>query len=307
MASPIELKQEDQPIDEIVENQEMNLLPENTPRNGDTTFHLPSVQSFRTYFTSYESLELGVCVLLFLSGFLFEFLAVNPHQRPIPYQLLASSGEYVVNQVYDNAFDGDTVSDTGLLLLGVGLPFFIQLVLSYYRSTRSPKNRIHSTICVYLAAVGLTVLLSDAIKVYVGYLRPIFYEVCVPNETYQICTSDEDVQEARKSFPSGHASLSFCGLGLLSFFLEDSFGVQSLRGLQHTAVDSIAMDADRLRSFQRTVAFARVASIFCKAPLLLAGYIAASRIVDNKHFPADVVGGSVIGISISWWIHGIWA
>lgn len=302
----MELKQEDPPIDDGVErhSQEMNLLPENAPRQRDATFNLPSAQTFRTYFTSYEALEFGVCVLLFLSGFLFEFLAVNPHQRPIPYQLLESSGEYVVNQVYDNTFDGDTVSDTGLLLLGAAVPFFVQVAISLCRSS---KNRIHNTICVYLAAVGLTILLTDSIKLYVGYLRPIFYEVCVPNETYQTCTSDEDVQEARKSFPSGHASLSFCGLGLLSFFLEDNFGVQSLSGVQNVPADALAVDADRLRSDQRTVAFARVASIFCKSPLLLSGFIAASRVVDNKHFPADVLGGSILGLSIAWWIHGIWA
>lgn len=178
-------------------------------------------------------------------------------------------------------------------------------LLTYFRPT---KNRFHNTVCVYLAAVGLTQLLTDAIKNYVGYLRPIFYEVCIPNATYQTCTSDEDVQGARRSFPSGHASLSFCGLGLLSFFLEVNFGVKSLRGTQYSPVDASPadMDADTLRSFQRTVAFARVASILSKSPLILSGFIAASRVVDNKHFPADVVGGSAIGLSIAWWIHGIW-
>ena len=93
----------------------------------------------------------------------------------------------------------------------------------------------------------------------------------------------------------------------MSFFLEANFGVQSLRGVQELPVDSSATDADSLRSSQRKIAFARIASILCKSPLLLAGWIATSRIVDNKHHPADVVGGSIIGLSIAWWIDGIWA
>jgi hypothetical protein len=110
MASSIELKQEDQLLYDSAEHQQMTLLEENAPRQRDATFHLPSVPTCRTYFASYEALELVVCTLLFLGGILFESLAGNPHQRPIPFQLLDSSGEYVVNQVYDNTFDGDTVS-----------------------------------------------------------------------------------------------------------------------------------------------------------------------------------------------------
>lgn len=158
------------------------------------------------------------------------------------------------------------------------------------------------TLCVYLTAIGVTLLLTDAIKTYAGYLRPIFYDVCVPDEYYQTCTSEE-VDDARKSFPSGHASTSFCCLGLLSFHLEDQFGVSKLRFQTPTTV---AMNSERSQSHQRTVVVARVASILSKSPLLLAVYIAASRVVDNKHFPADIVGGSVIGLSVALWIHGIW-
>ena len=36
---------------------------------------------------------------------------------------------------------------------------------------------------------------------------------------------------------------------------------------------------------------------FC--PLLLAGWIALSRVVDNHHFPSDVVGGSILGLLVA--------
>jgi membrane-associated phospholipid phosphatase len=38
----------------------------------------------------------------------------------------------------------------------------------------------------------------------------------------------------------------------------------------------------------------------------LATIIATSRVVDNKHFPADVVGGSVLGLGIAVYINGLW-
>jgi membrane-associated phospholipid phosphatase len=41
-------------------------------------------------------------------------------------------------------------------------------------------------------------------------------------------------------------------------------------------------------------------------PMGLALFIAASRVVDNKHFPADVVGGSLLGAAISYYVYGLW-
>jgi diacylglycerol diphosphate phosphatase/phosphatidate phosphatase len=172
-------------------------------------------------------------------------------------------------------------------------------ILGYFSDSFNP----HRTFCVYLAGVGLTLLLTDAIKVYVGYLRPIFYDVCVPDEEYQTCTSGDD-DDARQSFPSGHSSLSFCGLGLFSFYLEERFGVSKLRESRHHSI--VPPSEIDHQSYQTTIGLARIFSILSKSPLLLAGYIATSRIVDNHHFPADVVGGSVLGFSIALWIHNIW-
>jgi membrane-associated phospholipid phosphatase len=47
-------------------------------------------------------------------------------------------------------------------------------------------------------------------------------------------------------------------------------------------------------------------SILCLLPLALALFIASSRVVDNKHFPADVVAGSVLGFSIARYFHFLW-
>jgi diacylglycerol diphosphate phosphatase/phosphatidate phosphatase len=162
---------------------------------------------------------------------------------------------------------------------------------------------MHKTACVYGTAIGLTNLLTNFAKLYVGYLRPLFYDVCVPDDAYEYCSSGED-NSARKSFPSGHSSISFCGLGLLSFYLEWRFGVSSLRSWHQDS--SVVSGEIMVMTQRRPLRLERIKSIFCYAPMLLAGFIATSRIVDNKHFPSDVVGGSILGAAIAKLVHGIW-
>jgi diacylglycerol diphosphate phosphatase / phosphatidate phosphatase len=131
------------------------------------------------------------------------------------------------------------------------------------------------------------------VKAYVGYLRPIFYDQCIPDENYVACTGD-GAEESRRSFPSGHASSSFCGLGLLSFYLEQRFGASTFRKV-------MAPDDDA-----KSLAMARLLSLASKTPLIAAGFISASRLVDSMHHPADVVGGATLGLSVAYWIHNIW-
>lgn len=153
---------------------------------------------------------------------------------------------------------------------------------------------------MYSASVGLTMILTNSMKLYAGYLRPIFYDICLPDDDYEYCSSGDD-NGARKSFPSGHSSTSFCGLGLLSFYLEHRFGLSSLRKW-HLDPSNGELTLRQIRP----VRFERINSIVCHAPLLLAGFIAASRVADNKHFPADVVGGSILGASIAKMVHSVW-
>lgn len=187
-------------------------------------------------------------------------------------------------------------SDMFMILIAIVLPFCVQLGISL----RAGKNHVHKTVCVYFCAIGLTAALTNFIKLYVGYLRPIFIQNCEPDSNYEYCTSESD-REMRLSFPSGHSSLSFCGLGILSFFLEMRYGITGSRVLVlHKHSGELSM------GYRHPVRYRRIISILCYFPMVIAGFISTSRLVDNFHFPADVVGGTLLGASVAWFSHGTW-
>ena len=199
----------------------------------------------------------------------------TPNDRPIPYYQL-EDGEYVLDLSKNEEFDGDTVPDVLLGLIAVALPFLIQTALCHFVL----HHGLSSSFCCYCVAVGLNALATESTKQYVGYLRPSFYQLCQPSDDYQDCTSDT-ASDSHKSLPSGHASQSFCGLILLTLFVRNHFG--------------------KGPTFRH-----RLLAIAALLPMALALFIAASRVHDNKHFPADVVGGAVLGGSIGQYVYGIY-
>ncbi len=110
MIQTIELMEEDEPSGEHASHHEMNLLSEIMEGRTQATGHRRPLEAFRVYLNSWKVAELCFCLLLFISGLLLELLSVGPRERPIPYQQLLSSGEYIVNQVYNNSFEGETIS-----------------------------------------------------------------------------------------------------------------------------------------------------------------------------------------------------
>ena len=217
------------------------------------------------------------------AGLCFLVHVVSPHKRGIPYQYLQNSQEYVLNLTNNEEFDEDTIPDWALVIIAALFPALVQLLVCQFVLHRG----WYETLCCYFIASGLNNLATESIKLYVGYLRPSFYQLCAPDDEYQDCTSS-DPEDAHKSFPSGHASQAFCGMMLLSLFFQHSFGVQSVKGV------------DRRRRSHR------LASILSVLPIGLALFVAASRVRDNKHFPADVVAGSLLGSSVALYVFGIY-
>lgn len=130
--------------------------------------------------------------------------------------------------------------------------------------------------------------IQKVIKNAVGRPRPDLIARCQPKPgtpeheliTYLACTNPNHhvLHDGWRSFPSGHSSFAFSGLGYLSFFFLSQFSILHPRaGLYRTLV-----------------AF---------SPFLGAALIAISRLEDYRHDVFDVVVGSVLGLSISF---GVW-
>jgi diacylglycerol diphosphate phosphatase / phosphatidate phosphatase len=261
-----------------------------------------------------------VCCVVYLLLCLVPILAANQkgNIRPIPYQYLENSKDYVRNLVNNESSKGPTVNDVYLLLFGIILPYLVQTFSSFCWGR---SGDTHSTFCATLVSQGSNMLATECLKLYVGYLRPIFYELCVPSTNYQQCTgTSHNISESQKSFPSGHASVAFCGLTLLAVYLHNRFGIPSVRRLEYFTAPA-AVTSDQPSSDSQIVVQVRTRLLFLKpwpilhrflsvffvgAPMSVAAFIAASRVFDNYHFPADVVAGSLLGSSISLFIHGVW-
>jgi hypothetical protein len=88
------------------------------------------------------------------------------------------------------------------------------------------------------------------------------------------CKSDisYQIKDAQMSFPSGHASIAFSGLFFLVLFLLKSTNctVISIKGL------------------------------FCSLPIVLASWIAITRVQDQMHHADDIFVGACIGLVVAY-------
>lgn len=142
---------------------------------------------------------------------------------------------------------------------------------------------LHHAILGLLFSVLITGVLTDAIKDGVGRPRPNFYYRCFPDgvPNYEaitrqvICHGDAKViKEGHKSFPSGHTSWSFAGLGFLSWYL-----------------------AGKIRVFDRGGHIAKLCIVIL--PLLFAAMVGVSRVADYWHHWQDVFAGGILGLVVA--------
>ncbi|KAM6342866.1 phospholipid phosphatase 3 [Alca torda] len=190
----------------------------------------------------------------------------------------------------------ETINDAVLCAAGILIAILAIITGELYR-IHYLKEKSHSFIQnPYVAAlykqVGCFVFgcaisqsFTDIAKVSVGRLRPHFLEVCdldfstincgkgVYIQNYTCRGSDSKVQEARKSFFSGHASFSLYTMLYLVFYLQARFtwkGARLLRPL-----------------LQFTL-------------IMMAFYTGLSRVSDHKHHPTDVLAGFAQGALVAY-------
>lgn len=124
-------------------------------------------------------------------------------------------------------------------------------------------------------------IITDTIKVTVGRLRPHFLSVCNPNVTCSsydatyhtdyVCqnVTAKDENDARLSFPSGHASMSACVMGFIMVYVQircnPSGKIVLLKPILHLAMAILAL------------------------------WIAMTRVSDYQHHLNDVLFGFLLG------------
>ncbi|KAI4765290.1 PAP2-domain-containing protein [Aureobasidium sp. EXF-3400] len=173
------------------------------------------------------------------------------------------------------------------LLIYAGLfPFLVLLIWSF--AFFKNQHKTHVTLLGFGISLLVTLFVTDVIKNAVGRPRPDLLSRCHPAPgtpthellPYTVCTNPNHhvLHDGWRSFPSGHSSFAFSGLGYLSFFLISQFRILHPRaGLYRTLV-----------------AF---------SPFLGAALIAISRLEDYRHDVFDVVVGSGLGLGVG---YGCW-
>ncbi|XP_067654994.1 putative phosphatidate phosphatase [Haliotis asinina] len=186
----------------------------------------------------------------------------------------------------------NSISVTLLLIVTIVIPLAVMatwdVIFKVYKlrgslTCRVAWRTVYDAVLVFLFGAALTLFITDIGKYSIGRLRPHFIAVCQP-DTNTACTGgyvQDDVclgtdvkaiAEARLSFPSGHASISFFGMTYFAVFLYARLPKSGPR---------------LLKSF----AMALVLSV--------AFYISLSRVFDYWHHPGDVLFGSLLGVSIA--------
>ncbi|KAK4409581.1 Lipid phosphate phosphatase 2 [Sesamum angolense] len=142
---------------------------------------------------------------------------------------------------------------------------------------------LHHAILGLAYSLLVTAIITDSIKDAVGRPRPNFFYRCFPdgiaifdlNDGDVLCTGDKKIiKEGYKSFPSGHSSWSFAGLGFLALYL-----------------------CGKIRVFDRNGHAAKLCIVLL--PYLCAALVAISRVDDYWHHWTDVFTGSILGAVVS--------
>lgn len=177
-------------------------------------------------------------------------------------------------------FKEDTIPMWAVPILSIIIPILIFITFYF---TRRDIYDLHHAILGLMFSSLITGVITDAIKDSVGRPRPNFFQRCFPNKKPVFDKDTGDVvcngmkaviKEGYKSFPSGHTSWSFAGLGFLSWYLSG-----------------------KVRVFDRRGNIGKLCVVLL--PLLIAALIGITRVDDYWHHWTDVFAGGLIGLTVS--------
>lgn len=252
------------------------------------------------------------------------------------------------------------VPAAAIAVLSLVIPSNTQSYAQSFRTAQGWKRRLY---CLNTAWLGLglslaaAILITDGLKNLAGRPRPDLLSRCnldpadIDKYTvgknnlldWHICKNigasgsvkgaldESDVRDGFRSFPSGHCSMSFAGLGYLSIWLAEfvfalplpHLSTKTTPPLSAPLVDNAAeprtsmSPATRLLSRgsqeERDTPLPRVpfmaAILVCGVPLMTAMYIASTRFSDFRHHSGDIFAGSLLGVAsavLGWRWYGAW-
>jgi len=176
-------------------------------------------------------------------------------------------------------------------------PLAVQAALSkLVDAPRVRKAAVAARLYSFVYAIATTLCVVDLVKRYCGYWRPYFYDECDYDTNTGTC--DKSPDDAFRSFPSGHAAASAAALGHATLCLLGALGpgrpdrVRLRRGGGRRAN---TCGGGALAS----VDLGNLKLVAALAPSMVALWIAATRVVDNDHHPADVVAGTALGFGFA--------
>ncbi|XP_030375865.1 phospholipid phosphatase 5 isoform X2 [Scaptodrosophila lebanonensis] len=188
--------------------------------------------------------------------------------------------------LYKNPRRPDIVTPAELLIGVILGPFFLTCI--FYIFTKD-KRDFRAASWAWTLALCMNAVPTSLLKITVGRPRPDFYYRCFPdgvmvfNENSTAldstfldfnCTGrPSDVNEGRKSFPSGHSSFAFASFGFIAYYVGSKLHAFDARGRGQTWRFMISI-----------------------TPLVVAAMVAVSRTCDYHHHWQDVTIGALIGI-----------
>ena len=249
------------------------------------------LESGRNYVFSRHMVELCIYLVMFLTIGLFLPTVFKVHQRTIPYQVVQSTGDVVLDFNYNYDYKDEQIDNNMLIVLTMVLPMMILLGMELYNRN---GYFFHDGSCAFIASMTVTLFITGVVKRMTGIFRPNFYQQCgFSNETLACMSQDYDEDNVRMSFISGHSSVAFCGLSMLTLIMLGASRVYSLdnEGRQNT------------RQHNRTGTVKlnerRIFHVLMYSPIMLAVYIGNTRIVDYYHHESDVIGGALLGALVA--------
>uniref|UniRef100_A0A3P8WMM6 Phospholipid phosphatase 3 n=1 Tax=Cynoglossus semilaevis TaxID=244447 RepID=A0A3P8WMM6_CYNSE len=184
--------------------------------------------------------------------FLVVLVAVFLHKSPLPpYR----RGFFCSDDSIRLPYKSSTVTNTVLTAVGITVPAASIIIGESYRIyflNEGSKSfvgnpyisALYKQVGVFIFGCAISQSFTDIAKVSVGRMRPHFLDVCKPDFStincslgyitdYQCQGPESKVQEARKSFFSGHASFSmYTMLYLVVFYVSDLFKAKGRRTAQ---------------------------------------------------------------------------